>query len=81
MAEVTTLQARLAEAESALHALQTGQAVSEVQADNIRTKYAVSLDETGLTNYIADLRSQIAGISAGVATTAPQRRAPIGVMF
>jgi hypothetical protein len=76
MADLTELQARLAEAEAALHALQTGQAVTEVQADNIRTRYAVSLDEGGLTNYINDLRSKIA---SGVAT--PSRRAPVGVIF
>lgn len=76
MADLTELQARLAEAEAALHALQTGQAVTEVQADNIRTRYAVSLDEGGLTSYINDLRSKIA---SGV--VAPTRRAPVGVMF
>lgn len=76
MADLTELQTRLAEAEAALHALQTGQAVTEVQADNIRTRYAVSLDEGGLTNYINDLRSKIA---AGSVT--PARRAPVGVMF
>lgn len=76
MADLTELQARLAEAEAALHALQTGQAVTEVQADNIRTRYAVSLDDGGLTTYINDLRSRIA---SGAVT--PTRRAPVGVMF
>lgn len=80
MASLTDLQTRLTEAEAALHALNTGQAVAETQIDNIRTKYAVSLDGGGLIGYIADLKSQIGAVSAGASTT-PARRAPAGVIW
>lgn len=80
MASLTDLQTRLAEAEAALHALQTGQAVAETQIDNIRTKYAISLNEGGLVTYIADLKSQVGTLLAG-ATETPGRRAPVGVIW
>ena len=80
MASLTDLQTRLTEAEAALHALNTGQAVAETQIDNIRTKYAVSLNEGGLIGYIADLKSQIGAVRAGASAT-PARRAPAGVIW
>jgi len=82
MASLSELQTRLTEAESALHALNTGQAVAETQIDNIRTKYAVSLEGGGLVSYIADLQSKIGALlDAGTTTATPSGRAPIGVIW
>lgn len=74
------LQTRLTEAEEALHALNTGQAVAETQIDNIRTKYAIASGTEGLIAYIADLRSKLGTVQAG-GSTAPTRRRPLGVMW
>lgn len=80
MASLTDLQTRLAEAEAALHALQTGQAVAETQIDNIRTKYAIALEPSGLADYIASLKGDIGAALVGASST-PARRAPVGVIW
>lgn len=82
MPSLAELNTRLAEAEAALHSLNTHQVVAEVQIDNIRTRYAIPLDggKAGLTSYITDLRAQIATVTAGISTV-PARRAPIGVIW
>lgn len=61
-AEIATWTARLAEAETALHAMEIGQAVVEVEYDGRRTRFSVY--ENGrerLEQYIAKLQAQIAG--------------------
>lgn len=71
MADTATLQARLAEAEDALHRLKIGGGVAEVQTDNERVKYSPA-NVAALETYIADLKREL-GIL-------PPRRA-IGVNF
>lgn len=73
MADLTTLQTWLTEAESAYHKLLTGSAEEEVEHADMRVKYTRSL--TGMqqiTAYIADLKAQIA---AGGGVTSERRRA------
>ena len=82
MASLSDLQTRLTEAESALHALNTGQAVAETQVDNIRTRYAIAPGPEGLDAYITNLKGQIGALlDAGTTATTPSRRAPIGVIW
>lgn len=71
MADLATLQARLAEAESAYHQLLIGKQSVEVQHGDMRRKYTEA-DVAALSAYIADLRAQIA--SLGGATTGERRR-------
>lgn len=70
-ADLATLQARLVEAEAALHALMTGSRVQVVARDGRRLEYtssAASVDK--LTDYITSLESQIAALT-GVDSTNP----------
>lgn len=60
--EIAVWRARLAEAEAALHAMEIGQAVVEVEYDGRRTRFSVY--ENGrerLEQYIAKLKALIAG--------------------
>ena len=81
MASLSELQTRLTEAESALHALNTGQAVAETQIDNIRTRYAIAPGPGGLVDYIANLKGQIGALLIDSTAATPSRRAPIGVIW
>ncbi len=59
MADTATIQARLAEAEEALHALMTGSREEEVVwADGRRSKYTTATLPQ-LQAYIADLKAQL----------------------
>jgi hypothetical protein len=61
MADLATLQARLAEAELAYHKLLTGAMEIEVEINGIRTQYfnsVTSMDR--LQSYIAQLKAEIA---------------------
>lgn len=70
----TTAQ-RLVEAETAYHALQTGQAAVEVRdSDGSLVRYSAA-NTSRLRQYIADLKAEIAG------TTATARRAPMRPVF
>lgn len=73
MADIATLQLRLAEAELAYHRLATGSAEVTVEHDDMKVTYNTA-SVPKLQQYIADLRSQLR--SAGVldATQAPRRR-------
>ena len=75
MTDLVTLQARLTEAEAALHALMTGTRVVMVQTDTKQVRYAES-DQGNLRAYIAELRGQIQTLGG----TGARRRA-IGVRF
>ena len=72
MADTATLQARLAEAETALHALSTGRQVVEVERNGKKLKYTPT-DVGGLRAYIAELKRalglgsrQAIGVNFGV---------------
>jgi hypothetical protein len=71
MADLATLQARLAEAESAYHALLTGALQVEIEHGDMRTKYQASA-KGELAAYITDLKAQIA--AAGGTVTGERRR-------
>ena len=67
MADLTTLQTRLDQAETALHKLMTGSLVEHIQAD-ARTGAAVRYTPAqvpALQRYIASLKNQIAVASGG----------------
>ncbi len=67
MADLATLQTRLAEAETAEHSLLTGTRVAVVARDGRRIEYTPgSLPQ--LQAYIADLRSQIAALTGTPST-------------
>jgi hypothetical protein len=71
MADLATLQARLAEAEDAYHKLVTGTKVVKVEHGDMRQEYTKA--ELGMLRaYIADLRSQI--VAAGGAPDPLRRR-------
>lgn len=73
MADLATLQTRLAEAEAAYHALLTGSAIEEVEHGDMRQRYvssATSMQQ--LSSYIADLRAQI--VALGGAVSGERRR-------
>ena len=73
MADTTTIQMRLSEAELAYHRLQTGTAEVEVQQDGSQVKYNLaSVDK--LRTYIADLRSQLLAAGALAVADVPRRR-------
>ena len=76
MADLGTLQARLAEAEAALHALATGTKVVAVERNGKKLTYTAAT-MAQLRGYIADLNGQIAVL---LGTTTGRRRA-IGVRF
>ncbi|MCW2242795.1 phage head-tail joining protein [Azospirillum canadense] len=63
MADLATLQARLAEAETALHRLNIGETEVKVSYDGKTVEYAVSLDAPKLERYIATLRAEIDRLS------------------
>lgn len=75
MADLPTLQARLTEAEAALHALMMGTRVVSVQTDTKQVRYTET-DQGKLRGYIAELRGQIQALG-GMGT----RRQAIGVRF
>lgn len=79
MADLQTLQLRLAEAELAFHRLQTGTAEVIVEQGgevSMKVQYNVaSVDR--LRSYIAELKSQIAVLGGGTAGLA--RRRPLYV--
>ncbi len=66
MADLSTLQARLTEAEAAYHALVTGKQSVEVQHGDMRKKYTAA-EAASLVAYIADLKAQIAALGGTVA--------------
>lgn len=70
MADLATLQARLAEAETAYHQLLIGKQSVEVQHGDMRRKYTEA-DVAALAAYIADLRAQIASLGG---TASGERR-------
>lgn len=60
MPDVSVLQARLADAEVALHSLQLGQAFTEVMVNGYMTKFKAA--EIGkLDAYVRQLKSEIEG--------------------
>jgi hypothetical protein len=59
MAELSELQARLAEAELAYHKLMTGNLEASVGSGDMQVTFS-RVELPGLRNYIADLKSQIA---------------------
>lgn len=70
-ADLTTLQARLTEAESAYHALLTGSMSEEVEHSDMRLRYTRA--QSGeLAAYIALLKSQI-GALGGTGAGQPRR--------
>lgn len=73
MADLSTLQSRLTEAETALHKLNTGRLSVTFQHGDMQVTYNKA-DAPQLREYIADLRVQIA--AAGGASV-PRRRALI----
>lgn len=79
MADLSTLQLRLAEAELAYHRLQTGTAEVEVEQGGevpVKIKYSLaSVDKLRL--YIAELKGQIAQASGD--TSGLARRRPLYV--
>lgn len=68
MADLATLQARLAEAETALHQLSMGAKVQSVASDSGTVTYTPA-SVPALRTYILDLRQQI-----GAACGTPMRR-------
>ncbi|CAO3453896.1 hypothetical protein [Azospirillum argentinense] len=60
MADLATLQARLAEAEDALHRLNIGDRETRITYDGKTTEYA---DAPKLERYIAELRARIDRLS------------------
>lgn len=72
MADITTLQTRLTEAESAYHKLLTGSKEEEIEHGDMRMRYTRA--QVGeLANYIANLKVQIAALGGTV--TGERRRA------
>lgn len=76
MGELAALNARLAEAEAAFHALSTGTQVSEVDAGGRRVRFTPA-NLSALLAYQADLRRQIATLSEAQ----PPSRRPLFVRF
>ncbi|APX21713.1 MAG: hypothetical protein CML50_00720 [Rhodobacteraceae bacterium] len=58
MADTATLEARLEDAEEALHAVLMGESVTVVAYDGHRTEYGPA-NEAGLRRYIASLKRQL----------------------
>ncbi len=73
MADPATLQARLDEAEQALHELLTGRRAVTVDYDGTRTQFTAA-EEAKLRAYIDELKRQLG------TPDAPKRRA-IGMVF
>ncbi len=73
MADVTTLQTRLLEAELAYHKLMTGSASVSVQQDDMQVTFNIaSVDK--LRTYIAELKSQLVAAGALDAAGAGRRK-------
>ena len=73
MADLATLQARLAEAELAEHRLLTGSQVEEVEHGDMRQKFVSSVTSMQmLAGYIDRLKAQIAQLG-GTVTGTPRR--------
>jgi len=72
MADLSTLQGWLTEAEQAQHELSIGKSVVEVWRDGRRITYSKA-DLAALRLYIADLKRQIADLT-GVASDDPMYR-------
>lgn len=72
MADLATLQTRLAEAEAAYHRLQTGAAEETVQHGDMRVTYTAA-SAGKLASYIESLKAQIA--AAGGSNSGYARRA------
>lgn len=81
MADLTTLRARLLEAEAAAHDLAMGKSVVEVRRDGRSMRWN-SGTASSLTAYIAQLRGEIADLEAAEAgVVAPSLRRPIGARW
>lgn len=72
MADLSTLQTQLAEAEAAYHKLMTGSERVIVQFGEMHVRYTPS-NAGALAGYIASLKSQI--VAAGGTVTGSRRRA------
>lgn len=72
MADLATLQSRLADAETARHNLVIGGQVEDVQHGDMRQRYTKA-DLPRLDAYISDLRAQI--VAAGGSVDGLRRRA------
>jgi hypothetical protein len=75
MADLTTLQSRLTEAEAAYHRLMTGDREVEVTFSDGRRVRLGETDASALKRYIGELQAEIA------AATCPRARGPIGFLF
>lgn len=73
MADLETLQTRLAEAQAARHALATGQRVVEVVRDGKRMRFQES-NKGDLAGYIDELGAAIAELQQPVIGALPRRR-------
>lgn len=80
MADIATLQARIAEVEAALHDLAMGKRVVAVWRDGRRVEYQQA-NSAALSSYLADLREELrqAQVDAGLAPRSPRR--PIGLLY
>lgn len=77
MADIATLQLRLAEAELAYHKLMTGTKQVAVQQDDMQVTFNMT-NVDRLRSYIAELKSQLSNLGVGDAgNSAVGRRAPI----
>jgi hypothetical protein len=63
MADTETLEARLEEAEDALHQVMTGQSATVTGYDGHRTEYKPA-DEGALRRYISSLKRQLGRVQA-----------------
>lgn len=77
MADVATLQLRLAEAELAYHRLQTGTSTVAVQQDDMQVTFNLA-NVDRLRSYIAELKAQLSALGVTDAgNTAVGRRQPL----
>ncbi len=73
MASLSELQARLAEAETALHNVLIGKGVAEVRDFNGESVRYNKADTTSLRAYIKELQDQIAALLGSPNTGGPMR--------